>query len=57
MAKGFQEGHVDSVYAPIVDFSTGRLFLAIMSQHGAFIHQLDVKSEVLNGKLDEEDSL
>ena len=57
VAKGFQEGHVDNVYAPVVDFSTVRLVLAIMSQHGAYIHQLDVKSAFLNGKLDDEDNL
>lgn len=34
VANGFQEGHVGNVYAPVLDFSTVRLVLAITSQHG-----------------------
>lgn len=51
VTKGFQEGNFDNLYAPVVDFSTVRLFLAIMSQKRGFIHQLDVKGTFLNRKI------
>ena len=57
VAKGFQEGHVEDVYAPVVDFATVRLTLAIMGCQGALIHQMDVKSAFLNGKFHDDDSV
>lgn len=52
VVKGFQEGYVQDVYAPVVDFSAIRVALACLAK-GAIIHHLDVKSAFLNGALDE----
>lgn len=49
VAKGFQEGHVENFYSPVVDISSVGLVLAIMSQKGCFIHQLRFKEAFLNG--------
>lgn len=57
VAKGFQEGYVENVYAPVVDFSTVRLVLSILSREGGFIHQMDVKSAFLNGRLKKDECL
>ena len=53
VVKGFQEGHVSEVYAPVVDFYAIRTALACLGP-GAFIHHLDVKSAFLNGVIENE---
>ena len=57
VAKGFQEGHLDNVYSPVLDFSTVRLVLAVMGQEGGIIHHMDFKSAFLNGKFEKEESV
>ena len=51
--KGFQEGHVSEVYAPVVDFYAIRTALTCLSP-GVFIHHLDVKSAFLNRVIENE---
>ncbi|GJZ10812.1 zinc finger, CCHC-type containing protein [Tanacetum coccineum] len=41
-------------YAPVVRISTIRLLIAMASIHNLIIHQMDVKTALLNGDLDEE---
>ena len=52
VVKGFQEGYVEDVYAPVVDFSAIRVALACLGK-GAKIDHLYVKYAFLNGALDE----
>lgn len=54
VVKGFQEGHVADVYAPVVDFYAIRTLLACL-RPGAIVHHLDVKYAFLNGVLAKED--
>ncbi|GJY98389.1 zinc finger, CCHC-type containing protein [Tanacetum coccineum] len=41
-------------YAPVVRINTIRLFITMASIHNLIIHQIDVKTAFLNGKLEEE---
>nr|GEU77443.1 zinc finger, CCHC-type [Tanacetum cinerariifolium] len=41
-------------YAPVARISTIRLLIALASIHSLIIHQMDVKTNFLNGELDEE---
>ncbi|GJY76840.1 zinc finger, CCHC-type containing protein [Tanacetum coccineum] len=41
-------------YAPVARISTIRLLIAMASIHNLIIHQMDVKMDFLNGKLDED---
>lgn len=56
MLNGFQEGHVDDVYAPVMDFPAIRSGLACLAK-GDIIHHLDVNSAILNKEMSEEDAL
>ncbi|GJU04095.1 zinc finger, CCHC-type containing protein [Tanacetum coccineum] len=55
--QGFRQkssiGYFDN-YAPVACISTIRLLIAMASIHNLIIHQMDVKTAFLNGKLDEE---
>ena len=57
MAKGFaQQYGLDYIetFAPMTRLDTIKLLLALTAQHGWTVHQLNVKSTFLNGKLIEE---
>ncbi|GJS78816.1 quinone oxidoreductase-like protein 2 [Tanacetum coccineum] len=41
-------------YAPVTRISTIRLMIALASIHNLIVHQMDVKTTILNGELDEE---
>nr|GEV33599.1 zinc finger, CCHC-type [Tanacetum cinerariifolium] len=41
-------------YAPVARITTIRLLLALVATHNLVIHQIDVKTTILNGDLDEE---
>eukprot|EP00253_Pinus_taeda_P016104 PITA_16104 len=44
----------DETFAPIARYSSIRLILALSAQMGWEIHQMDVKTAFLNGKIEEE---
>ena len=44
----------DEIFSPVIRFSLIRLLLAFAVQHDFLIHQMDVGTAFLNGKLDEE---
>ncbi|GJS31830.1 zinc finger, CCHC-type containing protein [Tanacetum coccineum] len=55
--QGFrQKSEIDyfDTYAPVARISIIRLLIAMASIHNLIIHQMDVKTAFLNGKLDEE---
>lgn len=57
MAKGYshKEGiDYEEVFAPVARMETIRVFIAVGTQRGWPIHQLDFKSAFLNGELKEE---
>ncbi|CAL5370298.1 unnamed protein product [Camellia sinensis] len=57
VAKGYsQQPGIDfqETFAPVARLDTIRAIIALVAQKGWFLHQLDVKSAFLNGKLEEE---
>ena len=57
VTKGYsQQSGIDynETFAPIAHRDTIRALIALASQKGSSIHQLDVKSAFLNGALEEE---
>ncbi|GJX59260.1 zinc finger, CCHC-type containing protein [Tanacetum coccineum] len=55
--EGFrQKSKIDyfDTYAPVAPISTIRLLIAMASIHNMIIHQMDVKTALLNGELDDE---
>ena len=55
VAKGFEqrEGYdYEEIFSPVVRMETVRLIIALATQRQWKIHQMDVKSEFLNGPLD-----
>ncbi|GJX78951.1 zinc finger, CCHC-type containing protein [Tanacetum coccineum] len=55
--QGFkQKSGIDyfDTYAPMARISTKRLLIAMVSIHNMIIHQMDVKTDFLNGDLEEE---
>lgn len=54
VVRGFLQGFVDNTYSPVVDFTTIRTALAIGIQRGFYIHQMDVRTAFLHGKIDED---
>ena len=57
VAKGYAQKYgidYDEIFSPVVCFSSIHLLLAFAVQHDFLIHQMDVQTAFLNGKLDEE---
>lgn len=54
VVKGYMQGNVDLTYAPVVDFATVRVALAIAVKREYFIHQMDVRTAFLHGEIDDE---
>ncbi|RVW78145.1 Retrovirus-related Pol polyprotein from transposon TNT 1-94 [Vitis vinifera] len=57
VAKGFkQKEGIDyfDTYAPVARTTSIRILFALASIHNIFVHQMDVKTEFLNGDLNEE---
>ena len=57
MAQGFSQKHgiyYNDVFAPVARYTSIRSILAIANQLDLEVHQMDVKSAFLNGKLNEE---
>jgi len=57
VAKGYAQKYgidYDETFSPVVRFSSIRLLLAFAVQNDLLIHQTDVETTFLNGKLDEE---
>jgi hypothetical protein len=44
----------DKTFAPVVKFTSIRILLALTAQLDPEIHQVDIKTAFLNGKLDKE---
>lgn len=57
VAKGFSQSYgldYDETFSPVVRFSSIRALLAFAIQKGMLIHQMDVTTAFLNGKLEED---
>ena len=52
VVQGFYQGSVVNTYAPVADFTTVRVLLAVGVQRGYIMHQLDVKTAFLHGEMD-----
>ena len=52
VVRGFLQGFVDETFAPVVDFSSVRVMLALAVQRRYFIHQMDIKTAFLHEKID-----
>ena len=54
VVKGFMQGLVDNTYAPVVDFTTVKVALAVAIQTTYYVHQMDVKNAFLHWNIDED---
>ena len=57
VAKGYAQKYgidYDEIFSPVVRFSSIRFLIAFAVQHDMLIHQMDVETAFLNGKLGEE---
>lgn len=57
VVKGFQQGHVSDVYSPVIDFTTVRMAMTVALNRGYTVHQLDVKTAFLNGRLEDNECI
>jgi hypothetical protein len=57
VAKGYTqkegEDYFDT-YSPVARLMNIRVLLSLAASHGLFVHQMDVKTAILNGELEEE---
>ena len=54
VVQGHLQGSVEFTYAPVVDFTTVRMCLALAVQKRYVIHQMDVRTAFLHGQIDQE---
>ena len=54
VVQGFYQGSVVNTYAPVADFTTVRVLLAVGVQRGYIMHQRDVKAAILHREMDSE---
>ncbi len=57
VTRGFQQKEgidYNETYAPVVTFTTLRMFFAIVANIDLHCHQMDVKTAVLNGDIDQD---
>ena len=54
VVKGYMRGNVELTYNPVVDFGTVPTSIPIAVKRNYFIHQMDVRTAFLHGKIDEE---
>lgn len=54
VVRGFFQGNTDNTFAPVVDFNTVRIVLTIAVWKGHYIHQMDVRTAFLHGKIEED---
>ena len=57
VAKGYAQKYgidYDEIFLPVVCFSSVRFLLVFAVQHDFYIHQMNIETAFLNGKLDEE---
>ena len=57
VAQGFSQKYgtdYDETFCPVVRLESLRTMIALAVQHGLKLHQIDVTTAFLNGKLDEE---
>ncbi|KAJ0590261.1 putative RNA-directed DNA polymerase [Helianthus annuus] len=57
VVKGYRQKYgidYQEVFAPVIRFETVRIVLALAAHYGWYLHQMDVKTAFLNGKLNEQ---
>jgi hypothetical protein len=57
VAKGYTKKEGEDffdTYSPVVQLTTIRMLISLAASYGLTIHQMDVKTAFLNGKLEEE---
>ena len=52
VVKGFLQGNIEQTYSPVVDFSKVPAALAVAVQKNLRVHQRDVRTAFLHGKID-----
>ena len=53
VAKGYQQRQVENTYSPVIDVTSLRLLLNLITAMDGHLHEMDVKMAFLKGKLDE----
>jgi Reverse transcriptase (RNA-dependent DNA polymerase)/gag-polypeptide of LTR copia-type/Integrase core domain/GAG-pre-integrase domain len=57
VAKGYSQKEgidYDETFSPVVKYTSIRIFLTIAASNGMLVHQMDVKTAFLNGKIEED---
>jgi hypothetical protein len=57
VAKGYTQKKGDDffdTYSPVARLTTIRVLLSLAASYGLIVHQMDVKTDFLNGELEEE---
>jgi hypothetical protein len=57
VAKGYNQKEDEDffdTYSPVARLTTIRVLLSLAASHGLLVHQMDVKTDFLNGELEKE---